>query len=148
MMKARTQGFSELIKRRFVIGSYSLFKENQEELFLKAQKARRAIVNRTNELLEIYDAIYLPCVSEAKNKLEGASQDKLSASNMIVENHLAIGNFAGLPSISLPIGLEDNFPFDANLTGRAFDEANLLNIAYSIEQRTNLKDLVVEKVVD
>ena len=102
----------------------------------------------TNELLEIYDAIYLPCVSEAKNKLEGASQDKLSASNMIVENHLAIGNFAGLPSISLPIGLEDNFPFDANLTGRAFDEANLLNIAYSIEQRTNLKDLVVEKVVD
>lgn len=148
MMKARTQGFSELIKRRFVIGSYSLFKENQEELFLKAQKARRAIVNRTNELLEIYDAIYLPCVSEAKKKLEGASQDKLSASNMIVENHLAIGNFSGLPSISLPIGLEDNFPFDANLTGRAFDEANLLNIAYSIEQRTNLKDLVVEKVVD
>ena len=57
-------------------------------------------------------------------------------------------NFSGLPSISLPIGLEDNFPFDANLTGRAFDEANLLNIAYSIEQRTNLKDLVVEKVVD
>ena len=148
MMKARTQGFSELIKRRFVIGSYSLFKENQEELFLKAQKARRAIVNRTNELLETYDAIYLPCVSEAKKKLEGASQDKLSASNMIVENHLAIGNFAGLPSISLPIGLEDNFPFDANLTGRVFDEANLLNIAYSIEQRTNLKDLVVEKVVD
>ena len=148
MMKARTQGFSKLIKRRFVIGSYSLFKENQEELFLKAQKARRAIVNRTNELLETYDAIYLPCVSEVKKKLEGASQDKLSASNMIVENHLAIGNFAGLPSISLPIGLEDNFPFDANLTGRAFDEANLLNIAYSIEQRTNLKDLVVEKVVD
>ena len=148
MMKARTQGFSELIKRRFVIGSYSLFKENQEELFLKAQKARRAIVNRTNELLEIYDAIYLPCVSETKKKLEGASQDKLSASNMIVENHLAIGNFSGLPSISLPIGLENNFPFDANLTGRAFDEANLLNIAYSIEQRTNLKDLVVEKVVD
>ncbi len=148
MMKARTQGFSELIKRRFVIGSYSLFKENQEELFLKAQKARRAIVNRTNELLETYDAIYLPCVSEVKKKLSGASQDKLSASNMIVENHLAIGNFAGLPSISLPIGIEDKFPFDANLTGRAFDEANLLNIAYSIEQRTNLKDLVVEKVVD
>ena len=148
MTNSRTKGFGPLIRRRFVIGSYSLFKENQEELFLKAQKARRAIVNRTNELLEIYDAIYLPCVSGAKKKLEGASQDKLSASNMIVENHLAIGNFSGLPSISLPIGLEDNFPFDANLTGRAFDEANLLNIAYSIEQRTNLKDLVVEKVVD
>jgi hypothetical protein len=37
MYNARTAGFSELIKRRFVIGSYCLMRENQEELFLRAQ---------------------------------------------------------------------------------------------------------------
>ena len=40
MMKTRTEGFSELIKRRFVIGSYVLQKENQEKLFLNASRIR------------------------------------------------------------------------------------------------------------
>ena len=44
MMKTRTEGFSELIKRRFVIGSYVLQKENQEKLFLNASRVRRLIV--------------------------------------------------------------------------------------------------------
>jgi aspartyl-tRNA(Asn)/glutamyl-tRNA(Gln) amidotransferase subunit A len=38
------EGFSELIKRRFVIGSYCLMRENQEELFLRAQRNRAKIV--------------------------------------------------------------------------------------------------------
>lgn len=146
MMKARTEGFSELIKRRFVIGSYSLYKDNQEELFLKAQRARRAIVTAVNKVLESYDAIYLPCVSKARKAFKVSGNDQLSASNMIVENHMAIGNFAGLPSISLPIGLDDGFPFAGNLTGRAFDEANLLSIASALEQRTGLKAITAEKV--
>ena len=146
MMKARTEGFSELIKRRFVIGSYSLFKANQEELFLKAQKCRRIIVNEINNLLKTYDAIYLPCVGNARKLFENEVFDKLSALNMIVENHMAIGNFGGLPSISLPIGLDNNFPFGGNLTGRSFDEANLLAIANALESKTSLKGLTVEKV--
>ena len=48
MMNTRTNGFSELIKRRFVIGSYVLQKENQERLFLNACRVRRLIVNRMN----------------------------------------------------------------------------------------------------
>ena len=45
MVKTRTEGFSELIKRRFVIGSYVLQKENQEKLFLNASRVRRLIVD-------------------------------------------------------------------------------------------------------
>ena len=40
MFNARTKGFSALIKRRFVIGSYALMRENQEEVFLRAQRAQ------------------------------------------------------------------------------------------------------------
>ena len=99
-----------------------------------------------NNLLKTYDAIYLPCVGNARKLFENEVFDKLSALNMIVENHMAIGNFGGLPSISLPIGLDNNFPFGGNLTGRAFDEANLLAIANALESKTSLKGLTVEKV--
>ena len=44
MFDARTKGFSELIKRRFVLGSFILQKENQEKLFLNAGRIRRLIV--------------------------------------------------------------------------------------------------------
>ncbi len=147
MIKARTQGFSELIKRRFVIGSFSLFKENQSELFFRAQRARRLIVDKINEVLKDYDAIYLPCVSNARNSFEGGGADKMSATYLIAENHMAIGNFGGLPSISLPIGLDNKFPFAANLTAKAFDEGNLLNIAYALEDTTSLKGITAERVM-
>lgn len=147
MMKARTAGFSELIKRRFVIGSYSLFKDNQKYLFLRAQKARHMIVRKINEVFDTYDAIYLPCVAKVRNPFEGGYSDKLSSTYLVAENHLAIGNFGGLPSISLPIGLDNKFPFDGNLTAKAHEDKKLLRIAYALEKITSLKDLSVEKVV-
>jgi ribonuclease R len=52
MTNSRTQGFGELIRRRFVIGGYSLEKENQNELFVRAQRVRRLIVNAFNDILE------------------------------------------------------------------------------------------------
>ena len=121
-----------------------LYKSNQDKLFIAAQKARHLIVNKVNEILADYDAIYLPCVSEARNPISGrTNKDELFA---IVENHMAIGNFAGLPSISLPIGLDDKFPFSANITCRAFDEVTLFAIASLIEENTGLKNLSARKV--
>lgn len=143
MINSRTKGFSEMIKRRFIIGAYSLYKDNQNELFIKAQKSRKAIVNKINELLNTYDAIYLPCVSNPRKPFDNNEQ---SMNNVVIENHMAIGNFAGLPSISLPIGLDNKFPFGANLTGRAFDEDNLLNIAYALESGLPYKAITAEKV--
>ena len=60
MCDARTKGFGELIKRRFVIGSFALMKENQNDLFKRAQKNRRRIVEAVNNILKDSDFIYLP----------------------------------------------------------------------------------------
>ncbi len=147
MMNARTNGFGELIKRRFVIGSYSLFKSNQEEIFLRAQKIRHLIVNRVNEILNEYDAIYVPCVSTARNPFENSVTDKLSDEYLIAENHLAIANFGGLPSITLPIGLDDNFPFGANITTKAFDEQNAFNLAFALEKALPYKNMTAGRIL-
>ena len=55
MTNSRTKGFGPLIRKRFVIGSYGLFEENQDKLFRKAQKVRRKIVDELNVCLKDYD---------------------------------------------------------------------------------------------
>lgn len=151
MINARTKGFGELIKRRFVIGSFSLFKANQEELFIRAQKARRLIVNKVNEILSDYDAILTPCGGIIRNPIVSneSDDDRLDINQMIVENHLGMGNFAGLPSISIPMGLDNNFPYGANVMTKAFDEVGAFNIAYALEEDLGLRNInTVKKVND
>ena len=143
MSLARTNGFSELIKRRFVFGSFALMKENQNDLFIRAQKNRRRIVDAVNVILKDNDFIYLPAAPTIAPKI-GESSDRLSDEYLIADNHLALGNFAGLPSLTLPIGLKDGFPYGANVMGRAFEEAKVLQLSQTIENHTGLKNLVAK----
>ena len=140
MCDARTKGFGELIKRRFVIGSFALMKENQHDLFQRAQKNRRRIVEAVNNMLKDSDFIYLPAAPSIAPKINDAS-DRLSDEYLIADNHLCLGNFAGLPSITLPIGFKDGMPFGANLMGRAFEESDLFKVSLELEEITGLKNI-------
>ena len=140
MSDARTKGFGELIKRRFVIGSFALMKENQHDLFQRAQKNRRRIVEAVNNILMDSDFIYLPAAPNIAPKINETS-DRLSDEYLIADNHLCLGNFAGLPSITLPIGFKDGMPFGANLMGRAFEETALFQVSYDLEQITGLANI-------
>lgn len=144
MINTRTKGFSELIKRRFIIGSYSLLKENQQELFLRAQKARRLIVNATNKILEEYDGIYCPA-SPKTAPLFVDSSNKLSNEYLIADNYLSLGNFGGLPSITIPLGFSKGLPFGVNLTCGAFEEDKTLNIANQIEDLIGIKNVIAKE---
>ncbi len=140
---ARTKGFSELIKRRFVLGSYILQKENQEKLFLNACRIRRLIVDRINELFKEYDGMIAPCSGGVAPYFDSSSE-KLSDRYLILENHLVIGNFGGFPSISIPYTKINNLPVDLNITGRVKEDGDVLNMASKIEKLTNLKDIYAE----
>lgn len=140
MSNARTKGFGELIKRRFIIGSFALMKENKNDLFIRAQKNRRRVVDLINEILKENDFIYLPAAPSIAPKLDEKS-DRLSDEYLIADNHLCIGNFAGLPSITLPIGFKENMPFGANLMGRAFEETELLKAAQELENITGFANI-------
>ncbi len=140
MINARTKGFSELIKRRFVIGSFALMSENQEELFLRAQRLRAKIVARANELFEKYDFIYAPAAPGIAPKFEDRS-NRLADEYLIADNHLALGNFGGFPSITLPMSLEEGMPLGINFTGRPFEEAKLFQLAKAFEGISGLAGL-------
>ena len=141
MFKARTEGFSELIKRRFILGSYILQKENQEKLFLNACRVRRLIVDKMNLLFEKYDGLIMPSAGGIAPKF-GEASDRLSDKYLILENHLAIANFGGFPSISIPSGFIGGMPVSINITGRAKEDDIVLNIAYKLENELGYKNQV------
>lgn len=143
MMNTRTEGFSEFIKRRFVIGSYVLQKENQEKLFLNAGRVRRMIVDKMNELFKDYDGLIMPSTPDIAPKF-GEVSDRLSDEYLILGNHLVIGNFGGFPSISIPSGFVSNMPVSVNITGRAKEDSLLLNIASKIEEVLGCKGMVAK----
>lgn len=140
MFSARTKGFSELIKRRFVLGSYILQKENQEKLFLNACRCRRLIVDKVNEIFEKYDGIILPASGKGAPSFD-TSSEQVSDQQLILENHMAIGNFGGFPSITIPFSFVQGMPVGVNITGRAMEDDVVLHIAQEVENITGLKGL-------
>ena len=143
MMKDhRTKGFSPLIKRRFVIGSYILQKENQERYFVNAQRVRRLIVDKMKDLFKTYDALILPVSTGVAPYIDGSKDELNSDDTAILEEHLQIGNFGGFPSITIPDGFIDGLPVGINLTGNCYDDANVLNIAYALESLMDYKDMI------
>ena len=146
MMKDyRTKGFSPLIKRRFVIGSYILQRENQERYFVNAQRVRRIIVDKMNELFKEYDALILPVSSGPAPYISDINKINNSETR-VLEEHLQIGNFGGFPSITIPNGFINKLPVGINITGKCYDDINVLNIAYALESKMPYKGKIAKEV--
>ncbi|MBS6373844.1 MAG: aspartyl/glutamyl-tRNA amidotransferase subunit A [Erysipelotrichaceae bacterium] len=144
MINSRTKGFSPAVRKRFVTGSYSLFVENQDRLFRKAQKVRRLIVQELEKALQNYDAVIACAAGSIAPHAEDTSEEKLSQTYLVAENHMLLGNFSGYPSITVPLGFVGGMPIGVSLTAKPFEEQQLLNIAAAIEKETGLADQTAE----
>lgn len=145
MKDYRTKGFSPLIKRRFVIGSYVLQAQNKDRYFHNAQRVRRLLVDEWNKLFEKYDAVILP-VGSGPAKLLEKNDDMLDNDTTVLEEHLQIGNFGGFPSITIPDGFVNSLPVGVNITGKCYDDENVLNIAYALEEKLGYKGQIAKEV--
>ena len=145
MKNYRTENFSSLIKRRFVIGSYVLQAENKDRYFYNAQRVRRLLVDMWNDLFEKYDAVILP-VGIGPAKYLDDSKNVHDESLTTLDEHLQIGNFGGFPSITIPDGFVNDLPVGLNITGKRYDDENVLNIAYAIEDKLGFKNQIAKEV--
>lgn len=144
MINSRTKGFSSNIRKRFVIGSYSLFVENQDKLFRKAQKVRHLIVEEIANVLSEYDITIASATPGVAPHPEESVDEKLSDTYLIAENHMIMGNFSGYPSMSVPSGFIDGLPIGINMMAKPFEEQTLFNIGKAIEEETGLKGKTAE----
>lgn len=139
MSNSRTAGFSSYVRARFVIGSYTLFEENQDRLFRKAQKIRRLIVDAYKHLFEDVEIILAPAAVDVAPFIEQSS-DVRFGQDRFEEEHMQLANFSGYPSLTMPLGLSDGLPFGINLTAPAFEEQNLFDVAAGIEEIIDWKE--------
>ncbi len=142
MKDYRTKGFSSMIKRRFVIGSYVLQNENQEKYFVNAQRVRRLLVNTWKDLYKTYDGVILPVGTGSAPFIDEKLNNRCSAE--LLEEHLQIANFGGFPSITIPCGFINDMPVGVNITSDCYHDELLLQMAYGIESTMSYKNQVKE----
>ena len=137
--KTRSEGFGNEVKRRIMIGTYVLSSGYYDAYYLKAQKVRRLIKNDFDEVYNKVDAILTPSTPSSAFKIGEKTNDPVS---MYLNDIFTVPiNLAGLPAISIPAGHDKKgYPLGLQIIGKAFDEQNILNIAYSLEQEINFKN--------
>jgi len=141
--KTRSEGFGNEVQRRIMIGTYVLSSGYYDAYYLKAQKVRKLIKNDFDEAYKKVDAILTPSTPSAAFKIGEKTNDPVS---MYLNDIFTVPvNLAGLPAISIPAGLDaKGYPLGLQIIGKAFDEQNILNIAYAMEEKIQFKNKITD----
>jgi aspartyl-tRNA(Asn)/glutamyl-tRNA(Gln) amidotransferase subunit A len=134
-MKTREAGFGPEVKRRIILGTYSLSSGYYDAYYKKAQKARTLIVQDFKKAFEDVDVIVTPTTPTPAFRAGEKTDDPLK---MYLSDIFTISvNLAGAPAISVPCGYTSNdLPVGLQIIGKHFDEASVLKTAYAFEQAT------------
>ena len=130
--KTRSQGFGPEVKRRIMIGTYSLSAGYYDAYYKKASQIRTLITQDFKKVFEQCDVIAAPVSPTAAFKLGEKADDPLQ---MYLSDIFTIPvNLAGIPGISVPCGLNSSgLPIGLQLMAEHFEEAKLLTVAYNLE---------------
>ena len=99
---SRTEGFGREVKRRIMLGTFVLSAGFYDAYYAKAQKARRLISQRVEEILNDCDLLAMPATPETAPKLGELSSDPVKM--YLSDIYTVLANLCGLPAIAFPIG--------------------------------------------
>ncbi len=134
-VKTRSEGFGDEVKRRIMIGTFSLSAGSFDKYFKQAAKVRTKIINDFQKVFKDYDLIMTPTATSTAFKIGEESSDPME---MYLNDALTIPvNLAGLPGMSLPAGFSNGLPIGLQLIGRPFDEKTIYRAGYAFEQNTD-----------
>ena len=136
--KTRAEGFGAEVRRRVMIGTYVLSAGYYDAYYLQAQKVRSLIKRDFDQAFETVDAILTPTTPSPAFGL-GELQGDLMA--MYLQDVFTVTvNLAGLPGISVPLGLgSTGLPLALQIIGQPWGEAGVLDAAFALEQRADFK---------
>ncbi|MCA4775435.1 Asp-tRNA(Asn)/Glu-tRNA(Gln) amidotransferase subunit GatA [Wolbachia endosymbiont of Mansonella ozzardi] len=128
----RAEGFGKEAKRRILIGAYALSSGHYNEYYEKAQCIRALIRNDFIKAFEKIDYILVP---SAPTEAFGLNEKPDPLIMCINDVFTVPASLAGLPAISVPVGLSnEGLPLALQVIGNYYDEAGILNVANVIEQ--------------
>ncbi|RFZ81218.1 Asp-tRNA(Asn)/Glu-tRNA(Gln) amidotransferase subunit GatA [Mucilaginibacter terrenus] len=125
---SRSEGFGKEVKRRIMLGTFVLSAGYYDAYYAKAQKVRKLIRDKTNEILKEYDFILTPTAPEPA--FEIGKKEKDPVVTYLYDIFTVQASLAGLPAISLPVGNNTNgLPLGLQLLAGGFKEEDLLNFS-------------------
>ncbi|RZK18195.1 MAG: Asp-tRNA(Asn)/Glu-tRNA(Gln) amidotransferase subunit GatA [Hymenobacter sp.] len=125
--KTRAQGFGPEVQRRIMLGTFVLSASYYDAYYTKAQRVRRLIKEKTDELLRQYDFLILPTTPTTAFKI-GEKQDPVSM--YLADIFTVQASLSGVPAISIPAGQDaEGMPIGLQIMSGAFREADLLAFA-------------------
>ncbi len=132
--RTRAEGFGPEVQRRVMIGAYVLSAGFYDAYYRRAQRVRTLI---KQDFEKVYasgvDAILTPATPSAAFGL-GEMADEDPVKMYLNDVFTVTVNLAGLPGVSVPAGLDkQGLPLGLQLIGRPWDEGDMLNIAYALE---------------
>ena len=134
--KTRAEGFGNEVKRRIMTGAYVLSHGYYDAYYLQAQKIRRMIADDFQNAFKACDVIAGPVAPSVAWKLGENAGDPVA--DYLADIFTLPASLAGLPGMSLPAGFgAHHMPMGMQLIGNYFKEAQLLNVAHSLQQATD-----------
>jgi aspartyl-tRNA(Asn)/glutamyl-tRNA(Gln) amidotransferase subunit A len=133
--KTRAEGFGDEVKRRIMLGTFSLSSGYYDAYYKKAQKVRTLIKRDFEDVFEKYDVIVGPTTPTPAFKIGEKTSDPMT---MYANDILTIPvNLAGVPAISVPCGFSNGLPLGLQIIGKHFDESTIYRVAHAFEQNTD-----------
>ncbi|MCL2140380.1 MAG: Asp-tRNA(Asn)/Glu-tRNA(Gln) amidotransferase subunit GatA [Dehalococcoidia bacterium] len=133
--KTRQFGFGPEVKRRIMLGTYTLSAGYYDAYYLKAQKVRTLIRNEFEEAFNKYDVLVTPTCPTVPFKI-GERVDDLLSMYLTDVCTLPI-SIAGVPAISVPAGFAGGLPIGLQVIAKPFAEETILRVAHAYEQATD-----------
>lgn len=140
-VRSRSEGFGDEVKRRIMLGTFSLSSGLYDEFFGKATKVRTLICNEFENVFKDYDLILGPTTTTAAFGFGEKTDDPIA---MYMNDLLTIPmNLAGVPAMSIPGGFtKDGLPVGIHLVTPRFDEETLYQAGYAFEQATDFHNQI------
>ncbi|OGS47458.1 MAG: aspartyl/glutamyl-tRNA amidotransferase subunit A [Elusimicrobia bacterium RIFOXYD2_FULL_34_15] len=134
--KTRAAGFGSEVKRRIMLGTYTLSSGYYDAYYLKAQKVRTLIKNDFDEVFKKVDVILTPTSPSVAFKIGEKTADPLQ---MYLSDIFTIScNLAGICGMSIPCGFSSgNLPIGLQLLGKPFDEKTILKAGHNFQKQTD-----------
>ena len=128
---SRSEGFGPEVKRRIMLGTFVLSSGYYDAYFTKGQKVRNLIRQKTLDILESYDFIITPTTPTTAFKIGENVDDPIT---MYLQDIFTVqANLAGIPAISLPMGIHSNgLPMGIQVMGNLFEESALLDFSQGL----------------
>ena len=134
MSQTRAAGFGDEVIRRIILGTYALSAGYYDAYYGQAQKVRALIAQDFAKAFAKVDVLVSPTAPTTAFKIGEKMDDPLA---MYLNDIATIPvNLAGLPGMSLPMGLapEDGLPVGIQIMAPAMADDRLYNVGAALER--------------